>query len=544
MKRWLYLIHRWGGIAVALFMFVWFASGLVIMYAGSSALDANEQLAGRESLDVEAGWVTLEEAWKKSAAGRAALPVAKLRNEAVEKSFDGDYIASARLVRQAGIPVWQIENGAGQRFALSALTGELHLTSIDEAKLIAANWLSTTGHSDATDARIQYRNTGPQDTSVRNYETLRPFHRLAVDNSGRELLISERTGDVVRDSTSLTRALYWSGNWIHLLRPIESWGSAGARRTVQMWSGFIAFAASLTGIIIGFQRWRPGWFGSATYSKGRVHPYRDVWNSWHFWVGLIGGFAALFWAFSGYMNTNPFQLFSPANPSRGELSSYQGRQPPAAMLQWRSAPLGESNADIVELQWRHLGDKAVLIAVTRQGERIAQTVAGAATHFDEAELVQAATRSTKNAEVKSVALIDRYDSYYYRRHGQSEFEKPLPVLRVVFADDNGTHFYLDPQNGRLLLRQDASRRVYRWLYSALHHWDFGWLQLRPLWDAWMLPLVGMGIVLGGTSIVLGWKRLQADFKPKKKKKSAVKPARGAPMPVPVTSESVVSDLSR
>jgi len=118
---------------------------------------------------------------------------------------------------------------------------------------------------------------------------------------------------------------------------------------------------------------------------------------------------------------------------------------------------------------------------------------------------------------------------------------------VVFADDGATHFYLDPQNGRILLRQDASRRIYRWLYSALHHWDFGWLQLRPLWDAWMLPLVGMGIVLGGTSVVLGWKRLQADFKPKKKKKSVVKPARVAPLRVTseaVASESVAADLPR
>jgi hypothetical protein len=36
----------------------------------------------------------------------------------------------------------------------------------------------------------------------------------------------------------------------------------------------------------------------------------------------------------------------------------------------------------------------------------------------------------------------------------------------------------------------------------------------------MLPLVLMGIVLGSSSVVLGWRRLKLEFKPKKKRKAA------------------------
>jgi len=271
MKRLLYLIHRWAGIVVALFMLMWFVSGLIIMYAGSSAVTASEQLAGRDILAIEPGWLSVGEAWQRSAAARATLPSIKLRNEAEAKQpFDGDYIASAKLVRQANHPLWLVENGASQRFALSAVTGALHLTSIDEAKIIAANWLQIHADEHRADenitATIHHLDTGIQDSSVRNYDMLRPFHRFAIDDGGRELLISERTGEVVRDSTPLQRALYWSGNWIHLLRPIEALGSADARRTVQMWSATIAFGACLTGIIIGWQRWRPGWFGAGGLS--------------------------------------------------------------------------------------------------------------------------------------------------------------------------------------------------------------------------------------------------------------------------------------
>ena len=59
MKKLLYQIHRWGGILLALFMLVWFASGLVTMYASPSALGRTEQLAHRAPVDPQAGWLSL-----------------------------------------------------------------------------------------------------------------------------------------------------------------------------------------------------------------------------------------------------------------------------------------------------------------------------------------------------------------------------------------------------------------------------------------------------------------------------------------------------
>jgi len=552
MKRLLYLIHRWAGIFVALFMFVWFTSGLIIMYAGPSAVDLSEQLEHRENLSPESGWLSLAQVWSRSVDERAAQKFEKPRTEsaamAAPKSADlVERIVTARLVRQANQPLWLVENNRGQRFALSALDGSLHTTSADEAALIASTWISHNAEAEgiaSNDATIRYLDTGPQDTSVRNYEAIRPFHRFAIGDDSREVLISQRTGEVVRDSTRFNRALYFTGNWIHLLRPIETISNAATRRNVQIWSGFIAASASLTGLIIGWQRWRPGWFGSRTYSQGRVHPYRDVWNTWHFWVGLIGGSAALLWALSGYLSTNPFQIFSPANPNAQELNRYQGANVPAVMLNWLPTAIENNSSseispsNIVELNWQYLDDQATLLGITRNGERIPQQVAGAVAQIDEEKLLAAASRLSANASIKSHTLQTEYDSYYYLRHHQNSLDRPLPVLRIDLADNAGTHLYLDPQSGRLVLKQDTSRRVYRWLYSALHHWDFGWLNLRPLWDLWMLPLVSMGVVLGSTSVVLGWKRLQIEFKPKKKKRTA--PARVKPVASPSQAEPNLS----
>ena len=116
--------------------------------------------------------------------------------------------------------------------------------------------------------------------------------------------------------------------------------------------------------------------------------------------------------------------------------------------------------------------------------------------FSDTTLLAAVARVSGKTKVESTEVLTDYDSYYYPRHHQSLVEKPLPVVLVTMADDTGTRFYLDPQDGKLIAKLDRSGRVLRWFYSALHHWDFGWLYYRPIWDAWMLTWVSLGLVLG------------------------------------------------
>lgn len=551
MKRLLYQVHRWVGVCLALFMLMWFASGLVIMYSAPSALAPLQQLAFREPVLPQAGWLSLGEAWERSAEQRRQLPAPKADGPARREStgadtgkkvakVDADWIVDARLVRQDDQPLWLIEDARGRRYALSALSGALHETTAIEAARIAAQWATRSqaieaGSADAS-LPVRHLDTGAQDSSMRNQEALRPFHRFAVGDDGRELLVSVRTGEVVRDSSRIDRAMYWAGNWIHLLRPIESFGWGDIRRDVQAWLAFFAFAGSLTGLIIGIQRWRPGLGGRPTYSQGRTQPYRELWSRWHFWAGLIGGTAALLWALSGFFNSNPLQMFSPANPSRAELNRYQGSELPAVMRDWRpGGPNGAQDLgpEIVELAWRRVGREAALLGITRRGERLVQLQSGGGSQFAESTLLDAVRRMTVTTSVQSAVLQTEYDSQYYPRHHQGRLEKPLPVLRVELADAARTWLYLDPQDGRLLSRQDQSRRVYRWAYSALHHWDFGWLYVRPVWDVWMLVIVGLGLVLATSSVVIGWKRLRLTVrsgKPAAKKTRSAESASRMPQP--------------
>lgn len=534
MKRLLFWLHRWLGVALALFMCLWFFSGLVIIYAGSPTTTRHQQLAHGESLALDSGWLSLGEAWERSAARREAL------YPTTGKDGGAPVIAEARLVRLSGEPTWIVDDDKGRRIDLSAKSGEVHSVSKEQALTIAGHWLSSEGRGLAPRYVEQVEKT----SLLRNYETLAPFHRIAVDDfAGTELLISARSGEVLSAATSLERGMYWAGNWLHLFRPLESLGWGESRRDVLMWSVSIALAATLTGLIVGWLRWRPGWGGRPTYSQGRVHPYRDFWFKWHFWAGLVGGTFALLWAFSGVVNSNPWQVFSPANPTKAELSRYAGKQLPAVMANWRpdAAALAEIpnvSSDVVELVWHRVGGEALQVAYTRDGRRFPVVKSGGVQTFSEGALTAAIQRLSKNAPIVAQTLQSDYDSYYYASHRRSPAERPLPVLRVELGDQAQTHLYIDPQDGHLVLRQDASRRAYRWLFSALHYWDLNWLYPRPLWDAWALTWVALGWLLSVTSLVIGWKRLRVSLRRKKHRSVPVQPGADQALPDPaIATES-------
>ena len=61
-RRVLIYTHRWLGIAGGLLFVVWFASGIVLMYAGMPALDPAERLARAPALDLSTARLDVGEA--------------------------------------------------------------------------------------------------------------------------------------------------------------------------------------------------------------------------------------------------------------------------------------------------------------------------------------------------------------------------------------------------------------------------------------------------------------------------------------------------
>jgi PepSY-associated TM region len=480
----LLFIHRWIGVALAVFMLGWFSSGLVIANSETISVSRAAQLAHLPLLDPQSGWLSAEAALAKAS---SRLP---------ENFTRGAIVADARLQRLGDAPAWIIDNTRGERLAISAIDGAPVDVSPKAAEAVAHNWLV----AEKSAAGIAYLDTLESVAGVRNAETLKPFHRFSVlDGDGRILVVSAKSGEVLQAATRLERGLYYAGAWLHLFRPLDLFNAGDFRRTALTYAGGFAFIGAVTGVIVGLIKWRPGFFGRPTYALGRTQPYREKWLKYHFWAGLAAGLFAALWAGSGFLSTNPGQIFSPAAASAAQLARYYGDARTAA-----DAPLPGVGERTVELRWSRLGDATVLYGYDREGAR--QPIGGAS-GLDEQALAAAVTRLADHNAIAGRQQIDAYDSYYFTGHGQGE--RPLPVWRIDLADAGHASYYIDPVDGRLLLKLDDSRRAFRWLYSAVHHWDFGWFHSsHVLRRVWIVGWALIGLVLAASAVTLAWRRVK------------------------------------
>ena len=150
-------------------------------------------------------------------------------------------------------------------------------------------------------------------------------------------------------------------------------------------------------------------------------------------------------------------------------------------------------------------DGTPLLLLTRpQGETIldARTLQPAA--LEPGRLVRAAARLVPLASIEEAEWLTAPDAYWYRAKGSVE----LPMLRVRFADRAGTWVHISPRSGALLDDMDARRRLYRWLFDALHRWDLhGLIDRRPLWDLWMWIWLVSGTIVSVSGTILAFGRM-------------------------------------
>jgi hypothetical protein len=118
---------------------------------------------------------------------------------------------------------------------------------------------------------------------------------------------------------------------------------------------------------------------------------------------------------------------------------------------------------------------------------------------------QAARAAMPGAAVVDAAWLTEYDAYYYAKKD----ERPLPVLRVRFADPDATWLYVDPSRGAIALNHGRVSRAERWLYHGLHSLDFpGFYQSGRLWDVVLILLSIGGTALSVTTLLPAWRRLR------------------------------------
>jgi hypothetical protein len=476
--RTLILLHRWLGVAFCLLFAMWFASGIVMHFVPFPALSEMDRIAGLAPIDV---------------AGARHGPA-----EAVRASGLSD-VSRVTLLQRSDGPVYLIAN-AERLAALHA--ADLSEATVHSQRLALAIATDYVGHRqwDAAAARVAALRAYDQWTVAGNFDRHRPLYRIVLgDARGTDLYVSSTTGEVVLETARRQRGWNYIGSVAHWLYPTT------LRRHSTVWNAVVwglslaALIGTSGGAVVGTLR-----FGSAGSRLGS--PYRG-WQALHHWLGLCCMLFVLTWMFSGWLSMDNGLLFSTGKPTVAEIAAVAG------VPDWSALPddeLRQIGPQTVEAEWLAFNGE-----IYRRERTVldVQTLAVADSHSGGAsparefltgvEVDALATRLGRTCD--SAFIADRNDAY-----ALTSVMPTAPIFRLICGDD---WFHVDASSGVLLEKLDASRRAYRWLFTALHTLDFHFLMLRPaLRTMLIIALCGCGFIFSLTAIVIAWRRLLACFR--------------------------------
>jgi hypothetical protein len=488
LRKYSILVHRWMGVAFCVIFFVWFVSGIVMMYWDFPRWTPAKHLARSERLNAAAIQVAPKHAYDvlNLSGSPDRVRIDMLEGRPVYRFHFGNRLASAYA--DDGQPVPQI--------------------SSDTALRIASAWLGyspaeATFHGLIEDKNVDQWTVHP---SVRPFA---PFLKYSWPN-GEDIYVSQPSGEVVQHTTRGDRIWAYLGaipHWTYFTvvrRDPEVW------RQVVTWASGIGTVMSIFGIVVGV------WLYSPSRKRYRFKgghssiPYAGQ-KRWHTMLGLIFGLVTCTWAFSGMMSMSPFAWFATKKQPnivdgirgtewRAEAFSSDLPGPALARL---DLPLSVKEVDLA-----FVGGKPVYIATEMPQHSIIIPVAGnPVSTFDVDFLAHVIAEAARPHKVGETRLVTQYESYYVDRGFRSGY--PLPALFVRLDDAERSMYYVDLRTARVVQSYSSGTRWNRWLYHGLHSFDIPWLyRYRPLWDIVVLSLMLGGTALCVTSCVIGWRRLR------------------------------------
>ena len=474
LRRALYFTHRWLGIAGCILFVLWFVSGLVMLHVRFPALTPEERIDGLPVLDLAQVTVTPAEAL-------AQLQLAAPRKVVLEQGLDA--------------PVWRVIDAKGNHHVASASAMPVGAVTPERAEAVARGF--------ARSATARYLETGIDDEwtlpNANSFDKARPLHRIAInDEAGTELYVSQKTGEVVRDTSAFERRWTVFGTLLHYYTYAPIRRHADFWRQLVLWTSGLAMVSAGTGLIVGVLRVRL----RRRYRGDSPTPYRG-WMAWHHVLGLIGGIAILTWVFSGWFSMGPNRWLSHSTP--GQAAAKFGQAGPVfthGLASLRTLANGPASTKAVEAAW-YAGRPVWVVSDAAGGRGSVDTATGLAVAVVPEDLARAAAASYHGVAADTPVLLTEPDLYWYARH----VPPVLPVWRIVLHDEADTWLHVDAATGQLLSTSTSDSRLRRWLFNGLHSLDFPLFLKTPAWylAIWVLSLAGLAVSV--TGVVIGWRRL-------------------------------------
>jgi len=477
--KYVYEVHHYLGTFFFGMFLIWFLSGFVMMYRSFPFLSQNDRIERNETITQKGDY----------------LP----HPTTVFSEYQQESSNTLRINTILGAPVYHLVTTDDKFISRFAHTGKTIKINEPLAIRIARNFSGISSRAEVT-----ILNKVDQWIPRLKYAKHLPVYKVSFEDQASTFVhISSKTGEVISNTSFSDRTWAWMGaipHWIYL-KEIR------IRKTLWsqlcMWLSAFGFIVALSGIITGIARYRKK-------PKAKFKRFKNKWYNIHYYGGLTFGLFVCTWVFSGFMSMSPFNWSNDSTLSEKESQLWHGRT--------------NSLENITDKEWGNFQQSIQGKAIkethfsTFSGKLFSTQFVADATksiclsHIiyepSETDMSQQINGLVKLDSVVSITQMKSYDNYYYDRHNN----KKLPVFKAT--TNNQIAYYIDPSNGKMLLRTDITNKLERWLYHGLHSLDFRFLtNNRPLWDIIMIILL-----LGGTTVCVTATGLGIKFMRRKRRK--------------------------
>ena len=479
LKKILFKTHQVTGIILSLMFFVWFTSGLVLIFAGFPHASLKERFLFLKPFS-QAEFTQIKPLVKSD---KGDIELEKLNDNR---------------------PVYRVSEGRRAQKIYDAVTLQpIHDFTEQFCQTEAEQFVKSSVQ------KTKKINELDQWMPWSYYNPLLPMYKFYMNDSQHSVIyVSTKTGEIVQQTIRKTRWLARIGaipHWIYfssLRLQVERWN-----QTV-IWLSIFGLVASITGIAVGIIRLNNQ---KRRKKTGSISPYKNFWFKWHHILGFFFGIFVCTFLLSG--------MFSVVNFSNGKASNKKEFSPKRT---WNKGKKGAVNAEnsfaklwkalqdkdnVRKLEWDSSMGKSAWFVYYNDYQTPKVYITSADTIFQQPtySLTDMKSRASKLFKGTSYQVIkqDKYDNYY---KASGMFARPLPVYKISWNNSVQDEIYIDPNTGKAIQDYNQMSKLHRWLYQGLHKLDFPFLSQHNWLRKSLLVLLSIaGIWLSITSIVLSWK---------------------------------------
>lgn len=484
LKSFVFSIHRVLGTVICLFFFMWFVSGLVLIYHHFPDITDEQKYEKAESLP-------------------SLLP--DLHNILAYHQIEEGKVKSLSIKSFQGQALFSIKTKDSTYLFCADTTQDVFPITSKTIDNVVKSWVN------APITKIDTIYQRDQWIMYSSYMHKMPMYKYYFNDAEKhQLYISTKTAEVQQMTDKHQRLWAWIGSIPH------KFYIPAIRKNADNWikliqtAGIIALLAALSGIYVGAD------VLYRQYKKRRElkSPYKMFEYKWHHILGLIFGIFMVTFAFSGTMALQkiPQWVIKTHGYYRVKDSQMRGSHLNLGNFITDYRTILAQYPNVKRIKWTHFQDTPVYDIIANN-ERICIDASSVEPKelFLSSENIGKAIHKLHKKEVYKISLINEYEEYYISKWSKL----PLPAYKVTIKNDDHSCYYIDPKTGDFKYL-NKSKEAKKWIFSGLHYLNIKWLLLHPiLWTIaiWTLCLGGAsvsftGIWLGIKYIIRKTKRKQ------------------------------------